>query len=79
MLDVEFSNVYTNPRYEDIAKEMAANNHWGFKSFQGDERMLSLLARGEWNDEEFLFCPPYHRVEAEYSGKKIRAVPLEVK
>lgn len=74
-----FSNVYINPRYEDVAKEMAANNHWGFKSFQGDERMLRLLARGEWNDEEFLCCPPYHRVEAEYTGRKIQAVPLETK
>ena len=40
--------------------------------FEGDIRLLRMMTEGTWTDEEFCICPPRHRVEAEYTGKKYR-------
>lgn len=37
--------------------------------------MLRMLVDGAWNEEEFLLVPPGHRIVADYSGTKLRAVP----
>lgn len=71
------SEVYDSPAYENIAREMAREYGWGFETHQGSLRLLTKLLRGEWNDEEFCVCPPFHRLEAAYDGTKMRAVPLE--
>ncbi len=36
-------------------------------------RMLRMMVNGDWNEAEFLICPPHHRVAANHSGLKMRA------
>lgn len=59
-------------------RKAAAYNGWSYEEFQGDSRLLRKLTTGEWDDQEFLICPPHHRIEAAYDGAKLKAVPCEV-
>lgn len=70
------SPVYENPAYPELVRQVAQDNGWAYAAFQGDTRLLRMLTQGEWNDTEFCICPPHSRVEADYEGQKIRAVPL---
>lgn len=70
------SPVYHNPAYPQLARQIAEENGWKYAEFAGDTRMLRMLTHGDWNEEEFCVCPPYHRLEAAYDGRKIQAVPL---
>ena len=70
------SPIYRNPGHPALARQVAAINGWKYAEFEGDIRLLRMMTEGTWTDEEFCICPPRHRVEAEYTGKKIQAVPL---
>ena len=70
------SPIYRNPGHPTLARQVAAINGWKYAEFEGDIRLLRMMTEGTWTDEEFCICPPRHRVEAEYTGKKIQAVPL---
>lgn len=70
------SPVYHDPAYPELARQIAGENGWKYAEFTGDTRMLRMLTDGSWNQEEFCVCPPYHRLEAAYDGRKIVAVPL---
>lgn len=69
------SEIYDSPKSHAVAQGIAEENGWDYAEQPGDLRLLRLLTDGDWNEEEFLVCPPHHRVAADYSGKKIRAVP----
>ncbi len=71
------SGLHCDPAHAEIAKEMADEAGWRYEELDGDERMLRLMTGGEWNEQEFLICPPFHRIEAAYDGNKICALPLE--
>ena len=71
------SPVYQCPAYPALAEETARFNGWQFRTFEGDTRLVRALAEGHWNTEEFLVCPPDHRIEAAYDGRKMIAVPVE--
>lgn len=71
------SSVYPPADGPAIAQGVARHNGWAYQEFQGDDRLLAAIVNGEWNEEEFLICPPWHRIEAAYDGSKITAVPLE--
>ena len=43
----------------------------------GSRDTIRFKMIAELNQEEFCVCPPYHRLEAAYDGRKIVAVPLE--
>ena len=70
------SPISRNPGHPALARQVAAINGWKYAEFEGDIRLLRMMTEGTWTDEEFCICPPRHRVEAEYTGKKIQAVPL---
>ena len=72
------SPVYAAGAHRDTARKAAAYNGWSYEEFQGDSRLLRKLTTGEWDDREFLICPPHHRIEAAYDGAKLKAVPCEV-
>jgi hypothetical protein len=69
------SSVYNCSEYEQLARQTAQENEWNYREFDGDDRMIQMMAAGTWNDAEFCICPPYHRIEATYDQTKIRAVP----
>lgn len=70
------SPVYHNEAYVQYAKQAAAQYHWDYDCEKGDQRMLHALICGSWQENDFLVCPPEHIVEADYSDRKIRAVPV---
>ena len=70
------SDVYENLEYPKLAQDLAARNGWEYRQVQGDNRMLRMLTHAQWDEEEFLTCPPHHRVVADYTGKKIAAQPI---
>ena len=63
------------PEYPKIAKRLAMERDWSFFAIDGDRRLLQKMVRGEWDDREFLVCPPGFRVSAAYDGFKITATP----
>ncbi len=63
--------------YREQAQEVARENGWQYQELPGDLRMLEMMVSGAWNEQEFLIVPPNHRIVADYSGLKMRAVPLE--
>ncbi len=63
------------PENEAGARQAAADFGWEFTKIEGDMRYFNLLVNGPWNDEDFLTCPPGCKVAADYSNRKIQAVP----
>lgn len=70
------SPVYHNEAYEQYACQAARDYDWQYAKENGDQRMIHALLAGDWNEEEFLVCPPEHVVEAEYSNRKIKAASV---
>jgi len=71
------SDVFFNPAYPGLAQKAAQENGWEYKRVPGDLSLLKRMLEGDWDDSEFLVCPPGQRVEAEYTGRKVQAVPAE--
>ncbi len=62
-----------NAGYEQHTRECARLFGWQYESLRGDNRLLSSLLAGQWEDTEFLICPPGYYIEAAYDEAKIRA------
>lgn len=58
-----------------VTEALSRENGWDHQTFTGNLRMVEALAYGLWNEEEYLICPPSHRVEATGGPDKLRAVP----
>lgn len=70
------SPLFDNRTAEETARSFAEENGWDFFQVPGDNRIFSMMAKGQWEKEDFLVCPPHHRVEAAYDGSKLKAVPV---
>lgn len=70
------SPVYDCPQYEELAKSISRFHNWNFARIEGDTTMLQKLVAAQWDNVDFLTCPPWHRIEATYDGTKIHAVPI---
>lgn len=64
------------PRYEQYARQAALDFGWEFSKVEGSMDYFDALVNGPWDDKRFLSCPPYSRVEADYSDKKFCSVPV---
>jgi len=71
------SPVYKSNCYTSIAKTIAADNGWSFLELEGNTRLIERLVNGEWNEDEFLVCPPYHEIQATFDENKVCAVPYD--
>lgn len=49
--------------FERMAQENAQRRGWLFERKQGNRRLLDMLLRGDWPDDEFLVVPPGHRIQ----------------
>jgi hypothetical protein len=67
------SPVCRNRAHEQTARDIAASHNWQFNYFDGDTRMIQKIVNGDW-DDEFLTCPPRHKIGACYDENKIKAV-----
>ena len=61
--------------HEIYAREAAEAFGWRYKKEKGDMTLFHGLLNGPWPEEYFLACPPEHEVCAEYSERKIKAIP----
>lgn len=71
------SPIYTNEDYAKKTEQYAKEYGWKYERFQGDIRLLKKMIDGDWNEDEFLICPPHHKIAAAYDGSKLKAVPIE--
>ena len=62
---------------EAYARQAAEDFGWAFTKVEGDMGYLDALVNGPWDDARFLTCPPYNRIEADFSNRKFRSVPCE--
>ncbi len=49
-------------QYEALAQQQARQHGWAFERKRGDNRLITMLLRGEWPDDEFLTVPPDHTI-----------------
>ena len=62
-------------RFEQRAREDAADKGWSFEKVEGDMGLISRLVNGSWDDRSFLVVPPGHRVGATYTDGIVTAEP----
>ena len=48
--------------FEQMAREQAQQRGWLFERKQGNRRLIEMLVRGEWPEDEFLFVPPGYAI-----------------
>jgi len=70
------SPVYKSLKYPSYAKTIADEQQWEYIQVDGDMNLIEKLTSGQWDDEEFLICPPQHKVVASFDESKIKAVPI---
>ena len=63
--------------YEDYTRQASRDFNWQFHRVEGSMEYLNALVNGPWDDARFLTCPPRCRIEADFSDRKLRSVPLE--
>ena len=59
-------------RFEQQARQEAAERHWTFEKLMGDMTLIQRLVDGPWDDEHFLTVPPGGRVAASFDEKIIK-------
>ena len=65
-----------NKPYTDFAKSAILGLGWDYQELDGDGGMLERLLGGEWDSEEFLTCPPHHKIVETFGEDKIKAVQV---
>jgi hypothetical protein len=64
-----------NEPYEKVAREKAENEGWVFERLQGNRRLVEMLVRGDWNEDEFLVVPPGHTIQQSVQDGLLKSVP----
>lgn len=59
-----------------VAKSFAAENGWSYDEYPGDERIIRMIADGNFDPEYFLVCDPGCRIEAVAGKEKLTAVQM---
>lgn len=59
------------PEYEEFARRAAEYYGWEYKKVEGDDRLLSAMLNGDWNEEDFLIVPPGKKIVADCLGSGI--------
>lgn len=64
-------------RFEDQARQEAADRGWMFSKVAGNLDLFRQLVNGEWPEEHFLVVPPGGRAVASYDERVIRCEGTE--
>jgi hypothetical protein len=68
--------VEPDDRFEQKAREEAANRGWKFEKILGDMSLVRRFTGGEWNDEDFLVLQPGRRVAASNDDRILKTEPI---
>ncbi|HIY08127.1 MAG TPA: DUF1638 domain-containing protein [Firmicutes bacterium] len=63
------------PEFREAARQIGEDQGWSLVEYPGELGLLERLVNGPWEDEEFLVCPPGHRIIASNDERKIAAEP----
>jgi len=67
------SDIYHNEEYVELAKTVAKENNWQYFEVEGDSSYVKKIMAGDWDEKEFLVCPPGYVIQASYDEDKIKA------
>lgn len=70
------SSVYDTVENLECARCEAKNKGWRMREIDDDLRLLQMMVDGTWNEEEFLLLKPGEQVAPDYTGLKLKAVPI---
>jgi len=65
-----------NKPYADFAKDAILGLNWEYRELDGDGRLLEKLLDGDWDNDEFLICPPGCKIAETFDKEKIKAVAI---
>ncbi|MDF2613989.1 MAG: hypothetical protein K0S71_1775 [Clostridia bacterium] len=65
--------------YKQISKSQAAEKGWDYEEVEGSTSLLMKLLDGEWGEEDFLFVPALHQIEATHRSDIIKVIDHEGK
>lgn len=71
------SPIVDNQPYKEFTKTSLQHFNWEYDEVDGDMNLLENLLSGNWNEEDFLVCPPHHTIVETFDERKIKAVPNE--
>ena len=71
------TGVEPDGRFEQKAREEAAERGWRFEKIAGSLRIFEKLVAGDWSEDEFLVVPPGWRVKAVYDHRIVDKEPAE--
>ena len=71
------SPVFLSAKNESAARSVADKWELEFIKEPGDLLLIKKLISGDWDENEFVICPPGYVTAAAYDGSKIRAVPAK--
>ncbi|MBC7289120.1 MAG: DUF1638 domain-containing protein [Armatimonadetes bacterium] len=60
-------------QYCESVRKTAEENGWEYLELEGDDRLIRAMARGEWNEEDFLVLQPGQRIRPSYDETVICA------
>ncbi|GAB4573726.1 MAG: hypothetical protein Kow0077_16940 [Anaerolineae bacterium] len=63
--------------FEEQAKARAAREGWVYERLEGNRRLVEMLVRGEWPEDEFLVVPPGHVIEASHDDRILQVRPVD--
>lgn len=70
------SSVYDTPEMLECARREARERGWQMREIHDDLRMLRMMVDGTWNTEEFLILQPGEQIAPDYTGLKLKSVPI---
>lgn len=68
------SQIVDNTPYEAYTRQAAEDMGWNYERVEGSLRMLEALLSGQWDEADFLICPPGYTIQGSYDERKIQAV-----
>lgn len=71
------SPVYDNDEYRALTERTAQQYGWNYNELIGDTRLIEALLAGDWDEREFLVCPPGHTVMPSYGSDILKSVPSD--
>jgi hypothetical protein len=68
------SDVYNSKEYAQTARDAAESNGWQYIEIEGDSSYIKKMMAGNWDENEFLVCPPGYTIQPSYDESKIKTV-----